>query len=100
MKRLKSNDANVNQLIEKFFPYEKSFCVIQLELGEDQYFLNFHVPVVAYARDQILRDYDGNLMDQDGYVLLTSNSNNIEEQMVPLLECLNHTTLKTRASRS
>lgn len=71
-------------------------CVIQLELGEDQYFLNFHVPVVAYARDQILRDCDGKLTDQDGYVFMTSKSTDIEGQMVPLLKCLSHTTLKIR----
>lgn len=75
---------------------KRIFCVIQLELGEDQYFLNFHVPVVAYARDQILRDCDGKLTDQDGYVFMTSKSTDIEGQMVPLLKCLSHTTLKIR----
>lgn len=54
------------------------------------------MPVVAYARDQILRDCEGKLTDQDGYVFMTSKSTDIEGQMVPLLKCLNHTTLKIR----
>lgn len=96
IKRLMSSEANVNQLIEKFFPYENNFCVIQLELGNDKFFPNFHVPVVAYTRDQILQDCDGKLKDQDGYVFMTSNSTNIEVQMIPILTCLNKTTLKIK----
>lgn len=96
IKRVKRNEANVNQLIEKFFPYEHNVCVIQLELVNDKYFPNFHVPVVAYTRDQILQDCDGKLKDQDGYVFMTSNTTNIEVQMVPLLKCLNRTTLKIK----
>lgn len=96
IKRLMSSEANVNQLIEKFFPYENNFYVIQLELGNENYFPNFLVPVVAYTKDQILLDCDGKLKDQEGYVFMTSNTTNIEVQMVPLLTCLNKTTLKIK----
>lgn len=94
--KLERSEENVNQLVKKFFPNENNLCVIQLELGDEEYFPKFHVPVVAYSRDQILQDCDGKLKDQDGYVLVTSNASDIEVHMVPILKCLNLTTLKIK----
>lgn len=98
----KSEEDHLNQLVKELFPQENNLYVIQLDPnhdtpGEDKYIPNFHVPVVVYNEDQILRDCDGNkLQDYSGYVFKTSNSASIEVHLFPVLKCLNQTTLKIK----
>lgn len=93
---LNKDERKVKQLIEKFFPFESNLRVIKLELCEEEYFPNFHLPVVLYTENQMLEECHGNLEDQDGYVFMTSNTTKIEVQIVPFLKCLNKTTLKIK----
>lgn len=55
-----------------------------------------HEPAVVVNQDWLLQDCGRKSTDQDGYVFMTSNSAKLEEQIVPLLECFNRSTLRLK----
>lgn len=90
------NRKLVADAIQKYFPLEKTLCVVLSESVDEAFLPPFHVPVIVFTKDQLLQGCGEQLMDQDGYVLLASNAAHLERQMLPLLKCFNETTLKLK----
>lgn len=83
--------ANV---IQKYFPHENTLCVVLSE--PDTFLPTFHVPVILHTQEQVFQDCSSKLTEQEGYVIVTSNAENLEGQIIPLLKCFNQTTLKLK----
>lgn len=91
------DDKNeVEDAIQKYFPQENNLCVVLMEPEKEVLLPQFHVPVVVFTQDQVLRDCGRILTDLNGYVFITSHTASLEKQIVPLLNCFNRTTLKLK----
>lgn len=86
----------VADAIQSYFPVEKTLCVVPAESDDEAFLPPFHVPVVVFSQDQLLEGCGEQIKYQDGYVLITSTYANLEGRIVPLLKCVNETTLKLK----
>lgn len=81
-------------VIQKYFPHENTLCVVLSE--PDTFLPTSHVPVILHTQEQVFQDCSSKLTEQEGYVIVTSNAENLEGQIIPLLKCFNQTTLKLK----
>lgn len=92
------DEHEVKKGIQNYFPQENNLFVVQIESDKEAFLPLFHVPVVVFTQDQVLRDCGRNVTDLNGYVFITPHIASLEKQIVQLLNCFNRTTLKLKTN--
>lgn len=91
------DEHEVEKAIQNYFPQENNlFVVFPVESNKEAFLPLFHVPVVVFTQDQVLRGCGRNVTDLNGYVFITSHTSSLEKMIVQLLNCFNRTTLKLK----
>lgn len=92
--RFSGDGRKMRDAVQEYFPHENVLSVVT---DKDELLPTFHVPVVLLTRDRVLRDCGREPTEQDGYVFVTSNAENLEQQIVPLLKIFNRTTFNLKS---
>lgn len=89
--------VKVAKAVQDYFPDESNLCLVEsMNTDKETFQLKLSVPVVVFSQEEVLHKCSEKLIDSDGYILIFSNTVNLEVHTVLLLKCFNQTTLKLK----